>query len=140
MDNTKRIKWFVALELFLVVASVIVAFSLESQLPPLLQEYLTQEMESEFTSTDSAVLFIAIPFLVIYFVSTIGILLTKPWAKNLYIFSVVSGVVFMPFMGPTVDHAISSTINYLATLTMGIVLALLLFTHSVFNKPNQQDS
>ena len=61
MDTTKIIKLFVILELILLVAGFIIWPPTQSHLPPLLQEYLDQEME-----TINIVDLITIPVLLIY--------------------------------------------------------------------------
>ncbi len=134
MDTTKIIKLFVILELILLVAGFIIWPPTQSHLPPLLQEYLDQEME-----TINIVDLITIPVLLIYIISAVGLLLTKIWAKNLYVLSTILVYALIPFMGPAVEHAFFATINHLGSLITGAILALLYFTSSAFNKANRQE-
>ncbi len=138
MDTTKIIKLFVIFDLLLMAVYLVVSFSMESHLPLLLQEYLAQEMESEISTADLVALWVGIPGLLIYFISVAGFLLTKAWAKNLYVFGTVLAFALFPFMGPMVEHALSASIYDLSSLTTGAILALLFFTSSAFNKANQQ--
>ena len=78
MDTTKIIKLFVTLELFFLAAALIIWSLTQPHLPPLLQEYLDQEMETKINIVD----LITIPVLLIYIISAVGLLLTEMWAKN----------------------------------------------------------
>lgn len=134
MNTTKLIKLFVILEILLLVAYFISSWAMEPHLPTILQEYLTREIESELNKADLILSSIAIPSVLIYMVSIIGMLLTKPWAKNLYAISVFVSLAFMPFAGPIVDHALSAAIYDINSLVVGAILTLLFFTNSAFNK------
>ena len=134
MDTTKIIKLFVVAEIILGVVYLFLTFSLESKLPPLLQDYLALIYESEITTVDLVVLWGGIPVLLVYGVAVVGLLYTRIWAKNVYAFSALAGYALRPFIGPTVEHAISATVYDLATLLTGVILALLFFTNSAFNK------
>ena len=140
MDTTKTIKKFVILEIALVLAYLILSFLLESSLPPLLQEYLTVQGESEINASDLVALWAGIPILLLYLVSIVGLLITRVWAKNMYLFVVIVGYLVSPFLGPTVEHAYTATLYDAITLIEGGILVLLFFTNSEFNKLSQQDT
>ncbi|MFT7389141.1 MAG: hypothetical protein ACI8VC_002406 [Candidatus Endobugula sp.] len=134
MDTTKKIKSFVILETILLISHLIFSFSLEQSLPLSLQNYLHLQSQSEISTADLVIIWGGIPVLLAYIVSVVGLLLTKVWAKNLYLFVSMAGYALAPFLGPTVEHAMSATIYDLGTLTGGVVLALLFFTRSSFDK------
>ncbi len=134
MDTTKLIKIFAILEVCLAVMYLTLSFYLESHLPFLLQEYIAHEMESEINTKDIIFLWVGIPVLAVHVVSVVGLLLTKVWAKNLYVLGSVFSIVLVPFIGPTVDHAFSAAISDLSLLVAGAILTFLFFTNSAFNK------
>ncbi len=139
MDTTKTIKTFVALEIFLFLAYVGLSFYLESYLPEILEQYLTQEAESDFSNSNSLALLGGILILPLYAASIVGLLLTKMWGKSLYVITFVVSYALSPFWGPTVEHALSTTVYDLGSVTQGVILALLFFTNSAFNKSRNSD-
>lgn len=140
MDTTMIIKRLVLLQLALGVIYLVVTFVLESRLPELLQEHLASQPESEPSSANSVALVGGIPIVLLYFIAVIGLLCGKSWSKNLYAIVAASSYLLAPLLGPTVEHAVSSTFYDLSTLTIGAVLALLFFTNSAFNKSKHSDA
>lgn len=135
MDTTKIIKLFVILQILLGVIGFVIWFPVQSHLPLSLQEYLNHDMESEIDIVD----LLTFPALPMYMISVVGLLLTRMWARNLYAFSILLNYASISLMGPTVEHAFSTTLAHLGSLTDGAILALLYFTSSAFNKKNQQE-
>lgn len=140
MDTTKIIKRFVILELTLMITGFVLSFSLESKLPDLLQEYLAFQSESDINTTDLFVLCSGIPLMIIYLVAAVGLLLTKTWAKNLYALGTIAGLLLSPFLGPTVEHAMTAATFELSSLTEGAILALLFFSNSAFKENASRDA
>ncbi|WP_339899707.1 hypothetical protein [uncultured Gilvimarinus sp.] len=133
MDTTTTIKKFVALEVFLLLAYVGLSLSLEPYLPEILEQYITQSPESDFSNSNSLALLGGALILPLYAASIVGLLLTKIWGKILYVITFVVGYALTPFLSPTVEHAISTTVYDLGSVIQGIILALLFFTSSAFN-------
>tara|TARA_R110002049_G_scaffold291686_1_gene475823 strand:- start:4760 stop:5191 length:432 start_codon:yes stop_codon:yes gene_type:complete len=131
MDTTKIIKNLVIFEIVLFVAYIVTSIYFEEHLSPLLQEYLAEELESNFTFFELIFVVLYIPA---YLASIIGLLRTKIWAKNLFVLAAVSSYVVLPFLGPYVDHAVPATIDSVAAAVEGAIVALLLFSSSAFNK------
>lgn len=135
MDTTKIIKLFVILQILLGVTGFVIWFPTQSHLPPLLQEYLSHDMEAEIDIVDLLAFLVSL----IYIISVVGLLLTKMWARNLYAFSILLNYASISLMGPTVEHAFFTTLSHLDSLADGAILVLLYFTSSAFNKTNQQE-
>lgn len=131
MDTTKIIKKLVILEIVLFVVYIATSIHFEQQLPPLLQDYLAEELESDFTTLELLFLVVYLP---IYVISVIGLLRTKIWAKNLFVTAAISSYFILPFLGAYVDHGIPATIDSVAAAVEGAIVALLLFSSSAFNK------
>lgn len=140
MDTTMTIKRLVLLQLALGVIYLVLTSVFESRLPELLQEHIDSQPVSESSSANSVVLVGGIPIALLFFIAVVGLLYSKSWSKNLYAIVAASSYLLAPFLGPTVEHALSSTFYDLSTLTSGAVLALLFFTNSAFNKSKHSDA
>jgi len=140
MDTTKPIKLFVILELLLLVAYVVTSLAMEPHLPPSLQAYLAEELNSEIDTADQVLLWVGIPIIIIYAASVIGLLRTKVWAKNTYASASVLAISLYPLLPPMVEHAFAAALYEIGALTNGAILALLFFTKSAFSRKNQQEA
>lgn len=139
MDNTKTIKVLVALQLLCFTLYLVSSFYFESYLPDILQQYLLQDLDRERSDFDLAILFLSVPIILIYVVSSIGLLHSKMWAKKIFIVSVGLSFIITPFYGPFVDHGISSMFGWAESTLSGGIMALLLFSDSIFSKSNNGD-
>ena len=140
MDTTKIIRLLVLLELALLLLSLFATFRLESYLHPLLQEYLALQELSAPTTQDSIILWVGIPFVLAHIVSVVGLLFVKIWAKYLYLFVIVVEHMLTPFVGPFVEHGLTTAISNLGVLLQGAILAMLFFSSSAFNKSKHADA
>ena len=114
------------------------SFYLESFLPIQLQDYLQLESEREITSAETILLVFAIPIVLAHLVSIVGIIFVKTWAKKIYVYSILGLLLIIPFTGPYVAHAVASTIGTLTSIIDGIIIGLLFFSYSAFNKSMQR--
>ena len=89
MDTTKYIQALAKAQLVLIIVYVFLSFSLESALPPLLQEYLDNEFNREPTFFENVILSFSFLALVTYLAAVIGIIRVVSWAKNTYIYSTI---------------------------------------------------
>lgn len=140
MSQDKAIKILVIANIISLPIVVFLSFYLEPSLPPLLVEFLGQEMERENTSLELAVSFLTIPVLLVHLVALFGVLLSKQWARFPLLCTSILFYALTPFLGPYVDHSISATLDSLSSLFLGALLALLFFGESTFNKLSQQDA
>lgn len=129
MDLKKALRVALIFEWITIIAYIFLTFTLESNLPIQLQDYLEWEANQELTTYE----LIALPFLVIalviYLISSIGIFFFKLWAKKIYIFVSVFLVLSNIASSPTVEHSITYTIGNIQPICFGFILALLLFTN-----------
>lgn len=100
-----------------------------SKLPLQLQEYLQWQSEQEFTDTENIIFYASMFLLLACLITSIGLYLFKPWAKQAYIFVRVVALTAIVAMGPVVDHAFPSAIDTISTVMFGFILALLLYTN-----------
>lgn len=134
--RTQKARAGTASALYLIFSAIylFLSFSLESSLPPLIQEYLEADIESESTQLEDFIYIVVGVLLVFHLAAAVGIIRNKVSCRNLFIYTYISLFVFAPFVGPYIDHGISFTIGSVATIISGAILALLLFTSSAFNK------
>lgn len=140
MSQDKVIKILAIANIISLPVLVALSFFLESSLPPLLVDFLEQEMERESTNVELVVSFLTIPVLLVHCVALIGVLLSKQWARIPLLCTSIIFYVLTPFLGPYVDHGISATLDSLSSFILGALLVLLFFGESTFNKLSQQDA
>jgi hypothetical protein len=133
-------------EWIFIVLSIVFASLLEDTLPNLLREWIRQENEADITNADIIITsLLAIPFLILYFVGSIGLLFLQNWAKWLYLIPLISrnlipliALTFGRFiLGPSVENGIEEVFEDLSGICSGIVLALVVFTDVLNNKAEQ---
>jgi len=131
MNKFTQLKILVFVQVF-AFTLFIVAFSypVDELLPPVLQEYLLQEeilFDDNLTLLLIFTLFILVLFL-INMVALISLLFKKVWAKKAYIYTSIFFLPITLLFGPTVEHAILSTIDDISIFTSGMLVALLMYT------------
>jgi len=134
MDTTKLIKRFIIFEAALMVAYFAFYSYLEERLPVQLKDYI---LGLEFTSLSvlsQLSWWLSVFSFILYVVAVLLLLGTKPIGKWLYAATVLISLVAMPGFGHVIVHSHLSVIGSLGTLTQGVVLTLLFFTKSEFNK------
>lgn len=114
----------------LILLIVAIIYPVDSFLDPLLQEYLSQQkILDENTSIVMLVFWILILILaLINLVALISLFFKKIWAKKAYIYTTFLFLPITLFLGATVDHAITSTLDDIMIFTSGMLVALLLYT------------
>jgi len=128
MDQT--IRKLVCLYLFLGIATVFASFAFESSLPSSLQEDQTNGIVESMTGITGVAYMIVTIAAVIHLISSVGLLLTKLWAKNWFIYSAISAILPCFFIEAYVDNGIAYSIDQLCMLVGGMIFALLIFNSS----------
>ncbi|MFC3853224.1 hypothetical protein ACFOSD_10305 [Salinispirillum marinum] len=136
MNTTKLIKALVVFDVVLIVIAITLSYSLESYLPLLLQQYLIEYANSEYTTLDHFFDWARPLYLALFIAAVVGLLLTKQWGKYLYAVSFVLGLLLSPFAGPVVEHGVPDMLFDLSSAIYGAALALLFFSNSDFSDSN----
>jgi len=134
MDTTKHIQLFAKLYLAATILYLVASFMLESRLPSGLQEYLNSEFERESTPIEDFIFLLLLPILVAHITAIFGLIKIKRWAKKLFFYSTSAAFVAGLFIGPYLAHSVSAILDSIALILLGIIIALLIFTQSAFNK------
>ena len=132
MPATSVLRALVITEIVLLAASVLTMF-LPSEATPALDEYLEgpgagplfRLVEAEPTAITYVLGALLVVFVAIYVASIVGLLCLRSWARRLYVISVIVGVCVFPFLGSSLTDPISGTIDYLAAVCSGAILATL---------------
>lgn len=125
---THKIKVLTLAYLLSTVALVFSFFITPAYLPTELQAYLESQLIGYISNIElvGACVFLIIAF--VHLVSAIFLVAVKAWARKTFLISTFLLFLYLPFAGPSVDHAITYTINDLSMLLLGMVVGLLLFT------------
>ena len=130
--SAKALRVCIVLEWAAIVLSVVLAFSLERQLPDELRYWIESEDERP-TSTvyDLMILLVLLPLLLVYIVSSVGLFFRRRWAGPLYVGSAVVMSLATVLLGPIVEHAVAAAVDDFAMLLSGVVIGLILFTDAL---------
>ena len=131
-DTTAQIKLLTKWYIFLFFVALIVSFNDSSLEHPLLADYLA---ELEATPEPAWLFWLGWPWLAVFIASLYGILTEQYWAKNWFIGTAAAGYALEFALPPSAS--ITSTLTAQAysveSIITGMIIALLLWTPSVFN-------
>jgi len=128
MNTLKHIKFLALFQLILLILEIISTFYFQDSLDPLLQEYLAKDETAELTRVEIALLLFSLPVLLLNLIATIAIIFQKKWAKKTYIYTLVLLIPLTFVFGATVEDAITSGLDYMLSLSEGMLFALLIYT------------
>src|SRR5688572_13644046 len=117
-------------EIVLMVASILTAF-LPSETTPAVDEYLEGRgagplfrlLDADPTAITYVLGASLVVFVAIYIAALIGLFCLKSWSRRWYVVSFVLGASLYPFMGSSLVDPISGTVDYLAAVCSGAILA-----------------
>jgi hypothetical protein len=126
----KRILILAVLSEWLLIAmTVTAAFSLESSFPEPLQAYLAEDAKRDYTSWGWALTGIAIANFVLNFVSSIGLLFLRSWARIIYTVTLLlSSILWLFLDGPTIHSSIGGFFGDLSLIAAGFLICLIWFS------------
>ncbi len=127
MKTLTLLRALLGLEWALTVVGVVLSFSLQSYLPPELQAWLEGQSDSGVTSSDFVLLFLGGALLIVMIVASIGLCRLRRWGAWLYLATTFLFTAFMPFMGPTVNHALADAVFEFALILSGAVIGIAFF-------------
>ena len=128
MDQT--IRKLVLLYIVLIIASLASSFALESTLSPELQEYLANGMVESMSGVIAIAYVFLVVFVILHIISIAGLLLTKLWGKNMFIYSTIAAIFSSFFIGAYVDNAVAYSFEQSSMLVNGMIIALLIYNSS----------
>lgn len=134
MDTTKKIKLFTLLYVALLAFGLPFSYFVEQFLPIDIRQYLDADYNRPNTINEDILMVFLIPSAVAHLLSIGAILFEHRWAKPMFTYSLLVIYLLGPFGGPMIYHASADTISGAATIVSGVILALLWFTSSAFNK------
>ena len=108
---------------------------MDALLPEQLQYWLIYEAEKELDLFEIFLLLLAFPNLVLTLVGSVGLFFRKKWGAWLYLGCTAFTYCLMPFYGPTVEHALVTTIYDIVLTIAGVIIGMILFTNVVLERP-----
>jgi hypothetical protein len=127
-------------EWLLIAMTVTAEFALESSLPEPLETYLAEEAIRDCTSWECVLTGIAIVTFVLSFVSSIGLLFLRSWARIIYTVTLALLNIFMLFDGPTIESGIDGFFGGLSLIMSGFLICLIWFSDLAPRFSNQEKS
>jgi hypothetical protein len=126
--NAKTFRVLLSIEIILVILSVVADISLEKHLPPILQDYLTAELENEFTTFELIFLGLALITLLYIIINYIQLFML---ARSARIHATIVTFLSYPLaigLGPNVTHETSSLLYDTSTVFWGFLLGVMYFS------------
>jgi hypothetical protein len=128
MSLSGLLRTLIVAEVGLVVLSVVGSLLTESLLPEPLRAYVETEFEGDITTREVAMILAAIPLVVLWLVSSIGLFFFWRPARFLYVVTMIFGLLATPFFGPYVDAGLGAMLESAGTIISGVILALVYFS------------
>ena len=129
MKSSTVLRWCVILEMAVTLAAIFVAFVPDFALPEPLS--IWQDAQTEVSVGDFIFLFLYVQLIIPWLVAVIGLLFLRRWAAWLYLIIFFLTTLCGPFTGPTVEHALVTSLSHVASVFSGMVIALAFFTDSL---------
>lgn len=116
----------------LIVSSVlfaVIAGLVDALCPSFIPESVVTALEKEAETSIFEIypfisLAILMPWLIAVFASTIGLLLFKPWARPIALYSTLFGFVFYSLFGSELSSSVASALTDASAMAWGAILAL----------------
>jgi hypothetical protein len=135
MNRLLIFRALIILEWFLIIPEVGLSLMLEGLLPEDLQYWLIRDAERELDPAEMLFALIFIPLLVLGLVGSVGLFFQQKWGVWIYLGTYAFMFCLYPFIGPTVEHALVSTISYVGWMISGVILGMIFFTNVVLDMP-----
>lgn len=132
MNKFTHLKILVFIQVFaFTLFFVAVFYPVDELLPPILQEYLLQE-ETIFEDDSIPMIIFIVGVLILFLINSvalISLLFKKIWAKKAYVYTTIFFLPITLILGPTVEHAILTTLDDIMVFASGMLVALLIYTN-----------
>ena len=137
MPSRGFLRSLIIAEIGLGVIGVVVSLLTESLLPEPLRAFVEAEAEADISTREIVMLATAIPGIILFVVSSIGLYFFWRPARTLYVITIVFGLLWTPFFGPYVDAGWGTVFEEATIIISGIILALIYFSplKDYFDKP-----
>ena len=137
MPSKNFLRILIVVEISLGIISVVVSLLTESALPEPLRAFVKAESEAEMAVGTMIMIATTIPLLILFFMSSIGLIFFWRPARIVYLTATVAGLLLTPFFGPYVDAGWGTAFDEAAILVSGVILALIYFSplKDLYEKP-----
>ena len=133
------LRWLVTVEILLCVIGMGLAFFDIHLLPPALQQFQREQVESA-SVIDIVTLCLAIPLLIFAIIGWVALFRGWRSGRMLRVILIVASVPIAFLQGPTVQSSLFSTIESLAALVGGVILGFLYYSdiRHLYEKPGTE--
>jgi hypothetical protein len=138
IDTTIIIKKLAVLNIAFILIGLIFSFQAESMLPYQLRQYveLINQSANGVTVLEAFKAMFALLLIISWLCACAGLLMTKIWAKNLYILTIAVAALlsFMPPYDPVIEPYFVNIVFEVTSIISGGMICLLLFSKSSFQQ------
>lgn len=128
MNIIKMLRLLVVVEIAMALLTLASHWLVASRLPFELQAYLAAQVDRSWSILDWAIASVETLILIAGLISFVGLWLLRPWGRIVYTCATIAAILFLPFSDPTVNHALTNTINLIGNTSSGVILGLLWFS------------
>jgi uncharacterized membrane protein (DUF485 family) len=128
MSITKgQFRWLVTAYIVVTILSVVVHFVGEPSLPSALRNYLKEDLEAG-SAKNVAITVVFFPLLIAWVVSIIALYRLWRFARPLTVVLCIIELIFQVFTGANVRSGVEASLDDLAAMLIGIILAVIYVT------------
>jgi hypothetical protein len=125
------LRMMIAASWILLATGVVLELTLDSTLPPALQQWLAEEAAEDFTTVEVVAASVAFAALIALVVASIALARRRLWGRRLYLQATLALGVVPMFLGPTVTAGVASGFEDLALVASGLVLGTAYFSRAL---------
>src|SRR3990172_2243077 len=124
MNNKRLFKILIITQWIAIIAAIAVGLIEERSLPDTLRAYVLETENRDLSSSEKIVYSFGTFLLVAYFISTIGLLRFKNWARWLYLGVNAAGLIAALFFGPQIITPVSGVLSDLSMTLIGLTIGV----------------
>jgi hypothetical protein len=124
MNNKRLFKILIIAQWIAIIAAIVMGLIEERSLPDTLRAYVLEAESRELSSSEKIAYSFGTFLLVAYFISTIGLLRFKNWARWLYLGVNAAGLTAALFFGPQIITPVSGVLSDLSMALIGLTIGV----------------
>lgn len=124
MNNRRLFKILIISQWITVIAGVAIGLIEERSLPDTLRAYVLEDESRDLSSSEKIAYSFGTFLLIAYFISTIGLLRFKNWARWLYLGVNAGGLIAALFFGPQIITPVSGVLSDLSMALIGLTIGV----------------
>ncbi len=124
MKDKRIVEVLIITQWITVIAGIVIGLIEEPSLPDTLQAYVLEAGSRDLSSSEKIAYSFGTFLLAAYFISTIGLLRFKNWARWLYLGVNAAGLIAALFFGPRIITPVSGVLSDLSMALIGLTIGV----------------